>query len=192
MKKFIVFCLILIVTVSLGVTVFYFMRDNEELVVNAEPFIYVNKGDLVEIDAKLNHAKVGNEVVMTSLTETVLEWNPALNGFEALEGGAGIIEIKTKNSKIPAIHIQVSVGNGMKEAPFFIDSEEDLLRIGTDGVFELNHNYVLQQDISLASNFTPLAKCSETGFTGTLNGNGYAIRNLTECIKIMCSMLSCI
>lgn len=179
MKKFIVFCLILIVTVSLGVTVFYFMRDNEELVVNAEPYIYANKGDLLEIDVTLKHAKVGNEVIMTSLTESVLEWNPALNGFEAIEGGAGVIEIKTKNAKIPAVHIQVNVGNGMKEAPFFIDSEEDLLGIGTNGIYELSHNYILQQDISLTSNFTPIAKGSLSGFTGTLNGNGYAIRNLT-------------
>lgn len=179
MRKFIVFCLILIVTVSLGVTVFYFMRDNEELVVNAEPYIYVNKGDLVEIDAALKHGKVGNEVVMTSLTESVLEWNPALNGFEAIEGGAGVIEVKTKNAKIPAIHIQVSVGNGMKEAPYFIDSEEDLSRIGVDDVFALNHNYILQQDISLTSNFTPIAKGVESGFTGTFNGNGYSIRNLS-------------
>lgn len=175
MKRFVVFCLILIVTVSLGVTAYYFMRDIEELVINAEPYIYVNKGDLVEIDVELKHAKIGNEVVLTSLTESVLEWNPVLNGFEAKEGGAGVIKISTKNGKIPAVHIQVSVGNGMKEAPFFIDSEEDLAKIGNDDLFVASANYVLKQDISLSGAFTPL---TTSGFTGSLNGDGYTISGL--------------
>ncbi|MBE5745728.1 MAG: hypothetical protein E7359_00350 [Clostridiales bacterium] len=177
MKKFIVFCLILIVTVSLGVTVYYFMRDNEELVVNTEPYIYVNKGEIVEVDASLKNAKIGNDVIVTSLNENVLSFNPALSAFTTEMGGAAIIEVKTKSNKIPAIYIEVHVGDGSKEAPYYIDSEEDLVRIGTDD-FNASSHYILMQDIALANSFTPLLLTSTDGLTGSLNGNGFTISNL--------------
>lgn len=180
MKKFIVFVLILVVTVSLGVTTFYFLRDNEELVVNTNGYVYLNKGDTLEIDAELKNAKVGNELVITALTEGVLEWNPALNSFTAEEGGATVVEVRTKtNNKINPVYIEVSVGNGMKEAPYYIDSEEDLLNIGSDAdgnIFTSSDNYILMQDITLTSPITPILNNGE--FTGSLNGNGYSINDL--------------
>ncbi|MBR4999043.1 MAG: hypothetical protein IKY10_04100, partial [Clostridia bacterium] len=180
MKKFIAFVLILLVSVSVGVTVFYFMRDNEELVVNSESFIYLNKGDSLEIDAKLENAKIGNDLIFTSLNSSVLEWNPALNCFYAEEGGAAIIEIKAKNGKTSPVYIEVNIGNGMKEAPYYIDSEEDLLKIGSDeddSIFEANDNYILMKDISLSSSIAPILNGKE--FTGSFNGNGYTIKDLS-------------
>lgn len=177
MKKFIVFCLIMIVTVSLGATVYYFMRDNEELIVNIDPYVYVNKGELVEVDAHIKNAKIGNEVIITSLNEDVLSYNPALSAFTTEKGGAAIIEVKATNKKMPAIYIEVHVGDGSKEVPFFIDSEEDLNKIGLED-FTANSHYILMQDISLSTAFTPILNNSSEGFSGSLNGNGYTISNL--------------
>lgn len=177
MKKFIIFCLIMIITVSLGATVYYFMRDNEELVVDVNPFVYVNKGELVEVNAQIKNPKIGNEVIITSLNQDVLSYNPALSAFTAEKGGAAIIEVKTSNRRIPAVYIEVHVGDGSKEVPFFIDNEEDLSKIG-EGDFTLNSHYILMQDISLSTNFTPLFSNSTEGFKGSFNGNGYTISNL--------------
>jgi len=175
MKKFIVFCLILIVTVSMGVTVWYFVRDNEELVINMDPYVYMNKGDVLEVDAKLKNAKVGNELLINSLNENVLVWNPYLKAFEAEEGGAAVIEIKVKKGDITPVYIEVSVGNGMKDTPYYIDSEAKLLSIGED-VFKADDNYILMQDITLSNSIKPLI--SNGKFTGSFNGNGYSIKNL--------------
>ena len=180
MKKFVVFVLILVVTVSLGITTFYFVRDNEELVVNTENFVYLNMGDSLEIDAEIKHSKIGNEIVFNLLTEGVLEWNPALNLFTAEKGGATVIQVKTKNNKIAPVYIEVHVGNGMKEAPFYIDSEEDLLKIGVesdDNLFTKSDNYILMQDITLSGPINPILNGSE--FTGSFNGNGHVISSLS-------------
>lgn len=180
MKKFIVFCLMLIVTVSLGVTVWYFVRDNEELVINMEPYVYINKDDNLEVDATLKNAKVGNELIITSLNPEVLEeisWspNPNIKAFEAKRGGAAILEIKVKKGNISPVYIEVAVGDGSKETPFFIDTEEKLLNIGKD-TFKASDNYILMQDISLTNSIKPILNDGE--FTGTFNGNGYSINDL--------------
>ncbi|MGN1208249.1 MAG: GLUG motif-containing protein, partial [Christensenellales bacterium] len=180
MKKFIVFCLMLIVTVSLGVTVWYFVRDNEELVINMEPYVYINKSDNLEVDAFLKNAKVGNELIITSLNPDVLEeitWtpNPDIKAFEAKKGGAAILEIKVKKGSIAPVYIEVAVGDGTKETPYFIDSEAKLLSIGNDA-FKANDNYILMQDISLTQPIKPILNDSE--FSGTFNGNGYSIKDL--------------
>ncbi len=178
MKKFIVFCLILIVTVSMGVTVWYFVRDNEELVINMDPYVYKNEGDILEVDARLKNAKVGNELIITSLNPNVLAKAEGFgpNAFQAQEGGAAVIEIKVKKGNISPVYIQVSVGNGSKSAPYFIDTESQLETIG-QGSFKSSSNYILMQDISLSKPFRPLIN-DETGFTGSFNGNGYSIKNL--------------
>ncbi len=178
MKKFIVFCLILIVTVSLGVTVWYFVRDNEELVINMEPYVYMNEGDVLEVDAKLKNAKVGNELIISSLNPNILAKAEGygFNSFQAQEGGAAVIEIKVKKGDIAPVYIEVSVGNGSKSAPYFVDSENGLKNIGS-GVFKSSSNYILMQDISLSESFTPLIN-DGVGFSGSFNGNGYSIKNL--------------
>ena len=156
MKRFIVFVLILVVTASLGVTTYYFLRDNEELVVNTESFVYLNKGETIAIDAELKNAKIGNGLIIESLNKEIIDENPALQAFEAKDAGAAIIEIRVKSGKLNPVYIEVSVGDGSSLAPFYIDSEEDLLNIGADSSFPANKHYILMQDISLTKAITPL------------------------------------
>lgn len=181
MKKFVIFALVLIVTVSLGVTTFYFFKETEELVVSTEAYVYANKGDTVEIDAVLKNGKINNEIVVTSLNENVLRYNPTLSTkyptFDAENGGMAIVEIKTKNSRIQPVYIEVSIGDGGESTPYFIDTEEDLSLIGTN--FEKNAHYILKQDISLSTEFKPILNGDEKGFSGVFDGNGYTIKNLT-------------
>lgn len=182
MKKFIVFCLILIVTVSLGATVWYFVRDNEEFVIDMSPYVYMNVGDTLPVDARIKNAKVGSSLKISVLgdenqdsTTAVLYWNELTERLEANKGGAAIVEIRAINSDLSPVYIEVGIGDGSKDAPFYVDSEDDLAHIGTDD-FPANSYYILMQDIVLSSSIKPI--CNDSSFNGTFNGNGYTISGL--------------
>ena len=182
MKKFIVFCLILIVTVSLGATVWYFVRDNEELVIDMQPYVYMNVGDTLPVDARVKNAKVGSELKISVLGDenqdsntAVLYWNELTERLEANKGGAAIVEIKVLNSELSPVYIEVGIGDGSKDAPFYVDSEEDLTNIGKED-FPANSYFILMQDIVLSSTIKPI--CNGSSFNGTFNGNGYTISGL--------------
>lgn len=176
MKKFAIFVMILIVTISLGVTVFYFAKDKEELIINSDAEIFVNQGATVKFDVTLKYAKSGHTLSIKSLNPNVLEdlGDGVVMGFSAEEGGAAIVEISVTGSKsINPTYIVVNVGNGNPSTPFYVDSEETLKEVASNDV-TAGKNYLLLNDISLNDNFTPL-----NAFSGTLNGNGYTISNLT-------------
>lgn len=176
MKKFIIFALVLIVTVSLGVTTYYFIRDNEELVVNCGPTIYVNEGDTFIIDADLKYAKINN-VILTSIEagEDVIEQGVSYNAdnleFTANKGGQALIKLKTNNDRISPKYITVNVGDGKQETPYYISSKDQLSMLNESS----GAHFFLTSDITLSENFTPL--CGD-GFTGSFNGNGKTIYNL--------------
>ena len=176
MKKFAIFVMILIVTVSLGVTVFYFSRDREELIINSDAEIFVNQGDTVKFDVTLKYAKKDHKLSIQSLNQDVLEslGDGAVMGFDAVQGGAALVEISvTGNKSIKPTYILVNVGNGNPSTPFYIDSEETLKEVVSNSEVA-GKNYLLLNDISLNGNFTPL-----NAFSGTFNGKGYTISNLT-------------
>ena len=182
MKKFIVFVLMLIVSVSIGTTVYYFVRDNEELSIDCESVVYINAGESFEISAVLKNAKIGNSVEVTSLNEEVLSRDPGMDNpvveskaFYAEKGGAAILEVKTQKGSISTVYITVYVGDGGESTPYYIDSEDDLLKIGTES-FSSSANYLLLKDIALSGPITPILNGSE--FTGSLNGNGFTISGL--------------
>ena len=66
------------------------------------------------------------------------------------------------------------------ETPISISSVEDLQKIGNDEDYPVSGNYVLTTDLNLStvSSWTPIGT-SEAPFTGTFDGQGYTISNLT-------------
>lgn len=178
MKRFLVFVVVLIVAVSLGATVVYFMRDDEQLVIRSSASMYANVGEDVEVDAELKNAKIGHEITYTSLNPDVLEWNPAINKFMALKAGAAVIQVSTNNKNLSTSNIYIEIGDGSKEAPYFIDSYEDLILIGAeDSTFGASNYYILKQDINIPVPMKPLLADGE--FTGSFDGNNYTITGLT-------------
>ena len=49
MKKFLIFLVVIVVGVSLGLTTYYFMRDDETISINTKE-IYCNVGDVVSLE----------------------------------------------------------------------------------------------------------------------------------------------
>lgn len=65
---------------------------------------------------------------------------------------------------------------------YYVDTPADLQNIDND----LKGDYVLLHDIDLAgTSFTPIGKGDPAGFQGTLDGQGFAIKNLTQDINDM-------
>ncbi|MGD9901538.1 MAG: GLUG motif-containing protein [Spirochaetales bacterium] len=183
MKRFLVFVIICIVTLSLGLTTYYFLRDNEVIVVNSTYF-EVNIGDSFEIDYEHTNPSPTTELTFTSYQPDIVYFSPANNKFYAAAGGKAIIEVSSNKKDFQAVTIEVSVGDGTTNAPFYITSAETLMTIGTNETMTMDKSYVLQEDIDLASYndgiFIPIGNSAAEGeaFSGTFNFNGHTIYNM--------------
>lgn len=187
MKKFLIFLVVIVVGVSLGLTTYYFMRDDETISINTKE-IYCNVGDVISTE-DLN-------IVITrpySYRNTTFDYNaggPAVqsminydetNGYyTALAGGETTLVITTTNKRCPEFRISVHIGNGTEEYPYYIDNQADLQKMGD--VYALDANYSLINSFTLTQSFQPIGYNYSTdtwvGFSGTFNGNGHTISGL--------------
>ena len=187
MKKFLIFLVVIVVGVSLGLTTYYFMRDDETISINTKE-IYCNVGDVISTE-DLN-------IVITrpySYRNTTFDYNaggPAVqsminydetNGYyTALAGGETTLVITTTNKRCPEFRISVHIGNGTEEYPYYIDNQADLQKMGD--VYALDANYSLINNFTLTQSFQPIGYNYSTdtwvGFSGTFNGNGHTISGL--------------
>lgn len=80
------------------------------------------------------------------------------------------------DESIISLNIEISAmkGSGTENDPYIITSEEELKLIEED----LNAYYKLGNDITLQEDWVPLGYKNESGFTGSLDGNGYKISGL--------------
>lgn len=187
MKKFLVFLVAIVVVVSLGLTTYYFMRNDEVIVVETKE-IFCNAGDLISIDElKISRKKAhrlttfdynaGGEEV-----SKLINYDETAGGYIVSEQAAGDVTlvIKTTNNNYGEFNVNVHIGNGTEQNPFFILDEDDLLKIGSN--YGLDKHYSLKNNIMLTDEFAPIGLnvASQTwfGFDGIFNGNGYTISNL--------------
>ncbi len=185
MKKFLVFLTTIVVAVTLGLTTYYFLR-NDEVINFKTKEIYCNAGDVIELD------KLG-KVVKKEYSKTTYNYNAggatvtALINFDeqkgyytALAGGDTEIVISTSNKKFPQFKIAVHIGDGSAQFPYFVENEEDLTRMGD--VYSLSAHYTLRNNIVLSENFKPIGYNASTsswvGFNGKFFGNGNTISDL--------------
>lgn len=187
MKRFLVFVIICIVSLGIGFTVFRFMTYEEVISVSQTVF-QVNVGEEIKLDVITEHLK-RDTVITTEVTQSQ-------NGlqkiddytFTALAGGQSVIKLSSSSGMTP-INIQVTVGDGSANSPFFIRDAETLANIGktitalddtAPIVMPLTASYSLTKDISLLNiEWTPIGNGDANGFTGRFNFNGHTISGLT-------------
>jgi|AntRauTorcE11897_2_1112592.scaffolds.fasta_scaffold00019_44 hypothetical protein len=160
MKRFLVFVIICIVTLSIGLTTYYFWRDNETIVVLDSYFeVNVNQTFRVDIDHINPHPKT--EIEFESLHPEIVIYNPVNRRFEAISGGRAVIRVSATRTDFRPVTIEVVVGDGTVNAPFFIKSIEDLLFIGKDEIYseagtpsvnpmQFDHAYKLKNDLDFS------------------------------------------
>lgn len=186
MKRFLVFCLICIVTACMGLLTFRFLTLEETLTVNQTTF-EINIGDEVPLEIKREHTKSTTVIKYESSDPEIVDYDKTLEKFVSNgKGGKVTLRIESSVKTIAPISIFVTVGDGSEQCPYFIKSAEDLAKIGVadeNGAInrKLTDCYTLLSDIDLSTFnngvWTPLG--SETDqFTGIFNGKGHTISNM--------------
>ncbi len=188
MKKFLAVLVAIVVVVCIGLTTYYFLRNDEVISFNTTE-IYCNIGDKITIQ------QLGKSVKRES-NKTTYDYNAGGEevtnhiqfdekaGYYVVNdtnGGDVELVIKTSNENYSEFKILVHIGDGSETNPFYISNATEFASIGT-GIFGLSKNYMLMSNITLGADFMPIGTTSgaETnyGFTGTFDGNGYTISGL--------------
>ncbi len=183
MKRFLAILLISVVAVSLGFAV-YFVATNTEKIALPLSTMYKEVGEQFEIE--LDHENVDNttEIEITSSDDSVVSYENGV--YTAHKGGVARITFTTSNINFRNLHCDVLVGDGSKDAPYYISTAAQLASIGLpitneEGIkavkYRLSDNYKLVGDIDLKPIYNgywrPLGE-----FTGWFDGNGKTIYNL--------------
>ncbi len=172
MKRFLVFIVVLIVTVSLGFTTYAFLKNNEQITLLQANF-YVNNGDEIEINFDVVNKKRQTEYSYI-LSGEGLETTSQENVFKAVKGGEYTFKIETTNKNYKSFSVSVVVGDGTEKYPFFVKTKQDLLSIGS-AERPLSSHYKMVNDIDLTGeNFAGFGT-----LTGTFDGNNCTISNAT-------------
>lgn len=186
MKKFLIFLVAIVVVVCLGVTTFYFVRNDETISFKAKD-IYCNVGDIVTLNelgykvtkkqknTKYNFNAGGNEVA------EFVNYDANKGGYVCNKGGEVEVKLSTTNSGFKNFTFNFHIGDG-EAVPYNIENEDDLSKIGTR--YGLDKKFALLNDITVPSNFAPIGfikngeNYTPNNFTGEFDGKGKTIKGL--------------
>ena len=110
------------------------MRDNESLIV-LDSYFEINQYDTFVVGIEHENPNPATQINYESLHPNIVNYNPVNEKFEAISGGRAIIRITSNKSDFRPVTIEVIVGDGTINAPFFVKSVKDILFIGKDEVF---------------------------------------------------------
>ena len=165
------------------------MRNNEIISIKTKE-IYCNAGDTIPLKSlgiSIEKANISKKTTFNynaggeDVTKFI-KYDEESASFVVSQENAGEVTlvIRTSNKKYPDFTINVHIGNGSVENPYYIFNESELMRIGS--TYRLDSNYKLMSNITLTSNFEPIGYNSITsswdGFSGTFDGQGYSIKRL--------------
>ena len=189
MKKFLVFLVSIVVVVCFGLTTYYFMRNNEIITIKTKE-IYCNAGDTIPLKSlgiSIEKANISKKTTFNynaggEEVTKYIKYDEESSSFVVSKENAGEVTlvVRTSNKKYPDFTVNVHIGNGSIENPYYIFNESELMRIGS--TYRLDSSYKLMSNITLSSNFEPIGYNSTTstweGFNGTFDGQGYSIKRM--------------
>lgn len=188
MKRFFMYCIVIIGTLFVGLAFYMFAKNNETIssTVPQGETIYLNVGD--DVDIPINHKKKNKRTTIETKSDNsnVASINFETGKIEAKAGGTATIVITPSNANFGPFTFVVRVGDGSTDNPYFISSPAQLLRIGAmDTVWTLNDCYEVVSNIDLKETWVDgNPKCWEpignkdNHFTGNFNGGTKTISNL--------------
>ena len=108
MKKFLIFLVSLVVVVCVGLTTYYFMRNNEIITIKTKE-IYCNAGDVIPLESlgiKISKANVSKKTTFNynaggEEVEQLIKYDEKLKSYIVSEENGGEVKliIKTSNKK---------------------------------------------------------------------------------------------
>lgn len=185
MKKFLIFLVAIITTVCIGVTFYQFAKNNEVIKIDAKT-VYINYGETLSLtdigfsrkdaskETTINFNAGGDEVT------SIIKYDELTSCYVPTnKGGSTTIKITTSNRKYKSFSIDVVVGIGSEENPYYISTEEQLFNITNEHVNDNSH-FKLVNDIELTEKHTPIGFVNNTysEFNGKFNGDYHTISNL--------------
>ena len=179
-QRFVVFVVSLLTIIAIGVTVYYFMKDEEYIELQTHE-IYVNVGDSFKLNYVHNNPLDSTKIDWVIKNTDLVEYDAESNSFKAIKAGETEVWLDTNKSGWREQQCFIKIGDGSQENPFIISNGEQL-KDGLENLAENadeNSHYILVNDIDLSNidNFTPLF--SNKSFSGEFDGRGYTISNLT-------------
>lgn len=190
LNRFLIFLLIVIVGISIGLSIYYFMRNNEVFSLGGEDgktiTKYVNVGETFVVTVKRTNPSK-DDYSLKSMNDEVAKFKEKFDEdadveawrFEAVAGGSTTIQLVTANAEYKNLNVAVYVGSGSVESPFYVRDYQDLKAIGS-GSRPLTASYMQVADIDMsidkANAWTPIG--GTDGFSGIYNGNKHTISNL--------------
>jgi len=170
-QKFIVFLVSLLMCVAIGVTTYYFMKDEEYIFLQTQE-VNVNVGEKFTLEFKHDNPLKSTKLSWEIQNSDLLSYDDESGIFTAKAGGSTEIWLNTTRRGWKIQRCFVKIGEGTAENPTIIKDYGSLENIASDG------HYILISDIDLqGKEWKPL--CTSGAFGGELNGNGHTIKNLT-------------
>ena len=141
-QRFVVFLVSLLMCVAVGVTTYYFMKDEEYIFLQTQE-VNVNVGEKFKLEFKhdnpLKSTKLSWEIQNTDL----LAYDEESGVFTAKAGGSTEIWLNTTRRGWKIQRCFVKIGDGSDENPTIIKDFDSLENIASDG------HYILISDIDL-------------------------------------------
>ena len=185
LHKFLICVLSVVVAVSLGVTVYYFARNNGETISLSSYTCYENLNDTFIVSIKQEKADKNTTLELKSSNNEIVELvskDGLAYTFKAKSAGTAYINLFTSNTKFEKLSCEVSVADGSTDYPYYVRDINDLKKIKdvADGGYGLDKNYRQINNIDLnGQTYTPIAPTSDKPFVGTYDGKNKQISNLS-------------
>lgn len=188
MKRFFMYCIVIIGTLFVGLSFYMFAKNNEVITctVPQGETIYLNVGE--SFDIPINHTKPNKRTTIETKSDNsnVAAINSESGKIEAKSGGTATINITPSNKNFGPFAFTVRIGDGSTDNPYFISSAEQMLRIGAmDTLWTLGDSYEVVSNIDFketwvdgnATSWKPIGD-KDNHFTGNFNGGTKTISNL--------------
>ncbi len=170
-QRFVVFLVSLLICVAIGVTTYYFMKDEEYIFLQTQE-VNVNVGEKFKLEFKHDNPLKSTKISWEIQNKDLLSYDQASGVFTAKSGGSTEVWLNTTRRGWKVQRCFVKIGDGTAENPTIIKDYSSLANIDSNG------HYILVSDIDLqGKDWAPL--CTSGAFAGELNGNGHTIKNLT-------------
>lgn len=164
MKKFLVFCVAIIVVVSICFMTVFFMSGGR-IIAPDDISMKVDESVKVKFTTKDIERKMEYKVTCDNsnlLTVSVEDKVVTITSNNI--AGTAYVYIQAKDKNIPQSFFKVEINDGSIEHPYIVNDAEGLKNM------ENNTHYELGGNINLSGEWTPLDE-----FNGTLDGRGYSI-----------------
>lgn len=188
MKRFFMYCIVIIGTLFVGLSFYMFAKNNEVIScgVPQGETIYLNVGE--SIDIPITHTKKNKRTTIETKSDNsnVATINSESGKIEAKAGGTATVVITPSNTNFGPYTFTVRIGDGSTDNPYFISSAEQMLRIGAmDTLWTLGDSYEVVSNIDFketwvdgnATSWKPIGD-RDNHFTGNFNGGTKTISNL--------------